>query len=493
MGNSSGAQLSTDLVIIGAGGAGLVAAAAALEAGMTNIIVIEKAATPGGNTAQSAGMFAIDSPAQKRKGIRVPEDQIFREKMAYANWRVDPALTRHCIRESGRMVEWFEGKGMRFDNVIEFLREGQAPKVFHSFSLGPDGFIGRRIVDTLTGECHRRGVEILCDTSALALNRDGQGRTAAVTVRSAKQDSTIQTRAVILATGGFGANSELLEKYFPGHGNVFTKGYAQMTGDGLTMAERIGAAIDDNMVLLVTGPHHYPWSHALTLLVRRPELLLVNKEGERYCDETIFLDYHTEAGNALSRQPDMICYGLLDSAIKERIETSGQIVSGMEREAGGSGAWVQDLSKELEAGAARGTVFTGTGWDEVATQMGAAPAVLGETVKRYNEYCDSGRDGEFFKEGGFLLPLRKPPFYAVLGVQGFDTTLGGIKIDHRMEVIDQDGRPIPGLYATGDCASQWEHRDYNLRHPGSAMTFAFCSGYIAGQEAAAYIGRTAAD
>jgi fumarate reductase flavoprotein subunit len=114
-------------------------------------------------------------------------------------------------------------------------------------------------------------------------------------------------------------------------------------------------------------------------------------------------------------------------------------------------------------------------------------------VERYNEYCDSGRDGEFFKRRGFLLPLRKPPFYAVLGVQGFDTTLGGIKIDHRMEVVDQDGRPIPGLYATGDCASQWEHRYYNLRHPGSAMTFAFCSGYIAGQEAAAYIGRTAAD
>jgi fumarate reductase flavoprotein subunit len=493
MAKGSGAQRSADLVIVGGGGAGLVAAAAALEAGLSDIIVLEKGAAPGGNTAQSAGMFAIESPAQERKGIRVPEDQVFKEKMAYANWRIDPALTRRCIRESGKMVAWFEGKGMRFDNVIEFLREGQAPQVFHSFSLGPDGFIGKKIVDTLAEECHGRGATILCETSALALNRDSRGRMDSVTVRSEGKDTTIRTRAVILATGGFGASPHLLEKYFPGHGGVFTKGYAHMTGDGLVMAEKAGAAIDDNMVLLVTGPHHYPWSHVLTLLIRRPELLLVNKEGRRYCDETIFLDYHTEAGNALSRQPDMICYGLLDSALRDHIVTSGEIVSGMEREAGESGAWVQDLDRELEAGVARGTVIAGAGWDGVAAGMGAAPAILRETVECYNSHCDEGFDSEFFKERGFLVPLREPPFYAVLGVQGFDTTLGGIKIDHRMEVIGRDGLPIPGLYATGDCASQWEHRDYNLRHPGSAMTFAFCSGYIAGQEAAAYIGQPAAD
>jgi fumarate reductase flavoprotein subunit len=271
---------------------------------------------------------------------------------------------------------------------------------------------------------------------------------------------------------------------------VFTKGCSQLTGDGLRMAEDAGAAVDDNIVLIVTGPHHYPWSHVLTLLVRRPELLLVNKEGRRYCDETIFLDYHTEAGNALSRQPGMICYGLLDSSTKFRVETSGEIVSGMEREAGGSGAWVKDLDQELEAGVAGGTVVKAATWEELAAGLGAAPDVLRETVELYNRHCDRGHDDEFFKERAFLAPLRTPPFYAVLGRQGFDTTLGGIKVDHHMQALDARGLPIPGLYATGDCASQWEHADYNLRHPGSAMTFALCSGYIAGQEAAAYVGST---
>ena len=476
---------TADLAVIGTGGAGLSAAAAALESGLKDVLVLEKAPYPGGNTAQSAGMFAVDSPAQRRKGIEVPLDEVFREKMEYANWRVDPTLVLDCIIKSGEVVDWLESKGMRFDNVIEFLREGQAPKVFHSFELGPSGFIGQKIVESLVQECLEGGVRFLYDAAATRLIQDGEGRVTGLGVQSKDGEALVQANNIVLATGGFGADRSLLEKYFPGHGDVFTKNYPQMTGDGLRMAEEAGAVIDDHMVLLVTGPHNYPWSHVLTLLVRRPELLLVNKTGERYCDETIFLDFHTEAGNALSRQPDMICYGLLDSPLKQRMTDTREIVSGMEREAGGSGAWLDDLDTELEAGVARKTVFRASTWEDLARQMGAAPATLAQTVARYNEHCDQGRDDQFFKERSFLRALNTPPFYAVLGRQGFDTTLGGIKVDRRMRVIDERGAPIPGLYAVGDCASGWEHKDYNLRHPGSAMTFALCSGLIAGQDATA--------
>jgi fumarate reductase flavoprotein subunit len=486
------AELTADLVIVGAGGAGLTAAAAALEMGLADILVAEKGSSVGGNTAQSAGMFAVDSPAQKRKGIAVSREETFREKMAYANWRVDPDLVRECIDLSGEMVDWLEGKGLRFDNVIEFLREDKAPKVFHSFCLGSTGFIGRPVVAALEKECLQRGVRFTFNRPVSKLLRDSAGNVAGVTAVSEGREYRINSRGVILASGGFGGNGSLLERYFPGHGGVFTLNRPEMTGDGLFMAEEAGATIDDNVVLLVTGPHHYPWSHELTLLVRRPEILLVNKNGERYCDETIFLDYHTEAGNALSRQPDMICYGLVDSGMRDRMVGSGEIVSGMEREAGGSGAWLGSLESELEAGVARGTVFKANAWEEIAHLMGAQPAVLAATVARYNSHCESGHDGEFFKEKGFLQPLRRPPYFAILGRQGFDTTLGGIKVTHRMEVLDKHALPIPGMYAAGDCASGWEHQNYNLRHPGSAMTFALCSGYIAGKEAARFVQRETA-
>jgi fumarate reductase flavoprotein subunit len=168
--------------------------------------------------------------------------------------------------------------------------------------------------------------------------------------------------------------------------------------------------------------------------------------------------------------------------------TSGEIVSGMEREAGGAGAWVAELEAELEAGVARDTVAKGDSWQAVADRIGVDAAALSATVARYNEHCERGHDGEFFKEKRFLRPLTIPPYYAVLGRQGFDTTLGGIKVDRRMRVIGRQGSPIPGLYAAGDCASGWEHENYNLRHPGSAMTFALCSGYIAGRDAVASMG-----
>jgi fumarate reductase flavoprotein subunit len=485
MADTSRADHSADVVVVGSGGAGLTAALAALDSAAVEVLILEKAPSPGGNTGQSAGMFAVDS--QKRKGIIVSRVEIFREKMLYANWRVDPGLVIDGIDLSGEMVGWLEAKGMRFDNVIEFLREGRAPKVFHSFSPGPAGFIGKTIIETLSKDCLSAGARILYEAPATGLLRDGRGKVTGVTARVGGRCVRVAAGCVVLGTGGFGANKELLHKYFPGHGDVFTLNYPQMTGDGLSMAEEAGAEIDDNMVLLLTGPHHYPWSHVLTLLVRRPDIVLVNRDGRRYCDETIFLDYHTEAGNALSRQPGMSCYGLIDSDIKHCMARSREIVSGMEREAGGNGAWVRDLDAELEAGVERGTVLKGGDWDDVGRQMGAGPGILASTVATYNTHCAHGWDNQFFKEAGFLHPLHAPPYYAVLGRQGFDTTLGGIKVTRSMEVIDRRGVPVAGLFAAGDCASGWEHENYNLRHPGSALTFALCSGYIAGRQAGKYL------
>jgi fumarate reductase flavoprotein subunit len=457
---------------------------AALETNAKEIVLLEKAAAPGGNTAQSAGMFAVGSPAQKRNGIDVSADDIFREKMIYANWRVDPRLTRRCIEKSGEMIQWLEDRGMIFESVIEFLREGRAPKVFHLFAPGPPGFIGKKIVDTLAEECRTKGVRIMCETAAKKIQLDDTGAVSGVLAASGSGVVEIGTQNVILATGGFGANRELLNRFFPGHSDVFTLNYPQMTGDGLVMAEEVGAVIDDNRMMLLTGPHHYPWSHCLSLLVRRPDILLVNKNGERYCDETTFLDYHTEAGNILSRQPDKICYGLMDAKIKDEMIAQKAVISGMEREAGGGGAWLEDLDKELEAAIKTGTVKKADTIESLAEQIGADAKVLVDTVTRYNSFCDAGKDADFLKEESFLLPLKTPPYYAVLGRQGFDTTLGGIKINHRMEVMNHQGRPIPGLYATGDCASGWEFANYNLRHPGCAMTFALVSGYFAGEHAA---------
>ena len=171
----------------------MAAAVVAAEAGARDIVVLEKAAEPGGNTALSAGLFAVGSPAQERKGIEVSADEVFREKMAYANWRVDPTLTRVCIDRSGEIVRWLEAKGMQFDSVIEFLREGEAPKVFHLFSPGPSGFIGKRIIDTLAEESRAHGVRMLAGATAGRLIVDARGSIVGLSA-TCGDDGRVQSR-----------------------------------------------------------------------------------------------------------------------------------------------------------------------------------------------------------------------------------------------------------------------------------------------------------
>jgi fumarate reductase flavoprotein subunit len=162
-------------------------------------------------------------------------------------------------------------------------------------------------------------------------------------------------------------------------------------------------------------------------------------------------------------------------------------LTGWEKDAGEDGAWLDDLENELQEGVAKGTVKISHLWDEIAEWIGVKPEVLKTTVEQYNSFCDKSYDADFLKDKEFLLPLRTPPYYAVVGAQGYDTTLGGIKIDHRMEVVGKQGNLISGLFAAGDNASGWDYASYNFGHPGSALCFALCSGFIAGENAAKHV------
>ena len=141
---------------------------------------------------------------------------------------------------------------------------------------------------------------------------------------------------------------------------------------------------------------------------------------------------------------------------------------------------IDDFQKE----SAEGKAQISDTLDGIAEYIGTKPEVLKTTVERYNAFCDKGYDEDFLKDKEFLVPLRTPPYYAVLGRQGFDSTLGGIRINEHMEVISKDYNPIRGIYAVGDNAGGWVSRDYTPDYPGTALAFAVYSGYIAGVNAA---------
>jgi fumarate reductase flavoprotein subunit len=460
-------EFDADIVVIGAGGSGLTAAVSAAEAGIKNIVVLEKAVQPGGNTTNVGVFFAVNSPLQKRLGINVTVEQAFREKMAHDHWRQNARLIRDTIVKSGEVLQRLEDKGMKIEQIKQFAGN-DAPLVGHD--MNGFGILGNTLLKVLRTSCDKQDIKILCETQAKKLMTDKNGAVIGVLAAAKDREVKITAKGVILATGGFAHNKELMKKYFPYILDYQIGSVKNMTGDGLVMAEEIGAVADDQMAILLVGGASARASSLNINLDQRYDFIVVNKDGERYFDESLSLNYNQDdITNTLRRQRGREYYVLLDS--------------GIIRDAAGSAANVpgQNNLPQSNAGVAEKTAST---WEEIAEFIGADPKVLKETIKRYNSFCEKGCDDDFFKDRKYLRPLNAPPYVALRGSHGCQTTFGGIKINHRTEVLNKQDIPVKGLYAVGDCAGSWAPLTYSHRYPGSASSFAVCSGFIAGENAA---------
>lgn len=218
--------------------------------------------------------------------------------------------------------------------------------------------------------------------------------------------------------------------------------------------------------------------------VLEPYTVWVNKRGERFIDES-FGCYHYESSNAAVRQPDNVTYTLLDGKMIQTMTEEGLLVA-MGLPEGAQGNKLPGLERELRALVDKGLVKISDSWDAIADWMGTDPGALKTTIEEYNSACDCGHDAIFAKDRSYLLPLRTPPYYAIRCRACFLSTLGGIKINEYMEVLDQQDNPIPGLYAAGVDVGGWESDTYCDRLSGSAFGFAVNSGRIAGENAARY-------
>jgi fumarate reductase flavoprotein subunit len=502
--NSDAENLKADIVVIGGGGAGLPAAIAAAEAGAKNIILLEKRRTLGGNARRAIVMFAVESPAQKRIGETFTRDEVFKEKMDFGSWTVDPRVVRTLVNTTAEIIEWLENKGLRFDRLTDHGFRGQYPKLSHMLSQNPEERLGERLIETLSKNCRDLGVQILLGTAGKKILTDKKGKVTGVLAVKKGKEIRIAAKAVIIAAGGFTGNKEMMDKYLPAKGFRLSLSLPY-TGDGLGMAAEVGAVIDDVITQPLMGAHHYPYAArtaSLNQLIHRPEMILVNKRGERFYDEAFVTRGGTHfGGNALARQPDEICYALIDSEALQSMIKKKELYTEMDEFFlyGGSGGfgvkpgtgaqttWFDKLYGDFKIDAEKGVAKIANTWDEVAEYIGAKPEVLKATIEQYNFYCDQGYDADFLKDKEFLLPLRTPPYYAILGRQGYDCTLGGIKINQFMEVINKKHDPISGLYAAGDNAGSCISRVYHMKHAGTTLSFAIGAGYLAGKNATKYV------
>jgi fumarate reductase flavoprotein subunit len=465
--------MKAQTVIIGGGGAGLAAAVAAAEKG-AKVILLEKRLKPGGDTALAGGFFASESPALKRLRSESSSDELFKAAIGYAHWKTNPRILRAFINKSGDTVQWLEGMGVKFEDISQFIPL-QGPRIMHL----PMG-LGAGLVRVLVKKCQSLGVKILYRTAAEKILIDKSGKVTGVTARSKGEAFTISAKSVIIGSGGYAGNRELLKKYYPFYTETLHCIGLPHKGDGLLMAMEIGAATEGLGTLLLRGPI-FPGSMDITHVAMEPTTIWVNKRGERFVDEAIGYNW-PESANALNRQPERTSYTLLDERIKQYFIEEG-LIKGYRHP---PLTKMTGLQKRLQAEADKGTVKISNSWGDVARWIGAAPRVLKETIKEYNASCDRGYDMPFLKDRRYLFPLRTPPYYVLKCYQGFLGTIGGIKINHHMEVLNQQDDPIHGLYAAGSITGGWESDTYCLRLSGSAFGFALNSGRIAGENAVKY-------
>ena len=452
---------NTDIAVIGSGG-GLAAAVAAAEKGVKNIIVIEKQGLVGGNTRLAGDIFACESPVQERAGIKAGRDEYFRIAMRWAHWgRVDPRIVRAYINKTGDTIRWLEEKGVEFREI-----RPHRGITTHNAVGG-----NKQIYRFLAKECEDLGVKMMLGTTAKSILRDDDGKINGVAAADkAGKGFMINAKAVIIATGSFPGNVDLLRRYCLEYYEGMQLGkWPFHTGDGLIMASEIGAGIADTIPMFHIGPvlEGGYWSR-LAFLPYQPYMVWVNRNGKRFVDES--WNTHWETGNAVLLQPAKTCYIIFDEAIKEDLELN---VAGFMRE-------IKKLEEESEA-------VIAADWDDVARWTGADPNVLENSISEYNSECLKGRDEVFAKDREYLRPIKQPPFYAVRAIAHCGETMGGIKVNDTMQVLDRAGNLMPGLFAAGVITDGWMPQTYCTDMFGSACSYAMNSGRIAGETAAEFL------
>ena len=463
------------IVIIGGGAAGLSAAVSAGESG-AKVTVLEKRKYLCGNGRYAEGVFAAGSRLQKRENIDAYPEVLFREAMEYSHWRADARLVRALIGGSAETVDWLTDMGVPFTRILHHM-PNQAPAVFHMAYPAPTGLQAMKVLEK---RCAELGIETVTEAVVKSLIMEN-GAVTGVVAAISNEERVFRADSVLIATGGFGGNPELMRQTLPGcrpEAYAHLKGIP-MAGDGYMLAKAAGAQTPHDIAIEGCGPVYHGRGE-LTALIRRSDCLWVNALGRRFCDEGICADF-VYGQNAVARQPGQMCWAILDeAAVRRAMEGLPGMMAAPDSADNGMGTLREALEKEAE----KGSVFRADSIEALAAAAGIDPAALTAEVKAYNAACAAGHDGLFSKDRRALVPVSEAPFYAVRAGLDIITTHGGIAVDEKLRVLNPDFAVIPGLYAAGIDISGVDSCDYSVNLSGHAFGFALTGGRMAGREMA---------
>lgn len=461
-----------DVLVIGSGAAGFCAALAAVENGAHRVLIAEGSGVVGGSSRLSGGIvMGSRSGIQHANEIFEEEDDLFHDYRSLMRWDVVAGPVQKFARRSGETIDWLAAHGVPFFERLIFGGEERQPR-----SHAVDGG-GQALIDALHRAASAREVDI-----ALGQRVDRLLVEDSRVVGVAVGDDEITAGAVVLATGGFGASKEKVAELFPSAWDperTWYIGHDGALGDALDLAGALGAQVTGHdRGLRTLGPGGTFVNEALL----PGWTVLLDSDGHRFADETA-------------------PYGILDNAVRNH---GNRCVAFIDAACLNPPAELEDRYRlaykqvwpnhapfkprhytpdMIEFLLNNKRAFVSDDLASLATEVGLDPVAVTGEIERYNRFADAGSDDDYGKAGKFLLPLRTGPFYAVpLYPIAVNVTGAGLRIDDRARVVGPDGRPIPGLFAAGECTGGLFGPLY--MGSGNSLGLATGVGRIAGEEAA---------
>ena len=500
--NNATAEDSTvdaDVVVVGAGGAGMTAAITAAGEGKS-VVILESQSMVGGNSVRATGgmnagktVYQDENEFGESAGVEktlktAAEKYADNEtitalaKTVSEQWAAyqanptgyfdsvelmeldtmiggkginDPELVETLCANSADAIDWLDEHGITLHNVSSF--GGASVKRIHRpvNAEGKTVSVGSYMIPLLQENCEKAGVKMMLDTTATEILTDANGAAVGVKATGASGETvTVNAKAVVLATGGFGANLDMVVKYKPELKGFMTTNAPGIQGQGIEMAQAIGAATVDMDQIQIHPTVEANTAALITEGLRGDGAVLINAEGKRFIDEVGTRDVVSAAEIA---QTGSYSWLVVDQAMV-------------------------DASSVIQGYIKKGYTVTGATYEELGKAMGVDAAAFAETMEKWNGYVEAKNDPDFGRTS-FANPLNTAPYYAVKVTAGVHHTMGGLKINANTEVLNEKGEVIPGLFAAGEVTGGVHGAN---RLGGNAVADFTVFGRIAGAAASDY-------